>query len=283
MIKSGKPPKVFYSTARPETKSVETTANTLVIGEKVKKVIDDNFFYVNPIGKQLMKWQGSSEWCIERKQNPERMSEIYYKTFNEYDAFRKKSLIDGTRKMKSTFKNLALDKVFYSDFYSIEIFGKTRLGQELLYSKQSQDRELMNQMIDKVKPAILQIVDIYKIDGVGYIPPTVKRERQLMRQIKQRLNLGVRELNLVKIKTPVIVPQKTLNKLEDRIVNAKETMVVDENGAFNNVLLIDDAVGSGATLNEIAKKIRDKGICKGEIIGYAITGSAKGFEVISEV
>ena len=36
LIKSGKPPKVFYSTASPETKSVETTANTLVIGEKVK-------------------------------------------------------------------------------------------------------------------------------------------------------------------------------------------------------------------------------------------------------
>ena len=47
--------------------------------------------------------------------------------------------------------------------------------------------------------------------------------------------------------------------------------------------MVDDAVGSGATLNEIAKKIRDRKICKGKIIGLAITGSFKGFDVISEV
>ena len=87
----------------------------------------------------------------------------------------------------------------------------------------------------------------------------------------------------MKVKTPVIVPQKTLNKLEDRIINARETIVVDDTSKYTNILLIDDAVGSGATLNEVAKKIRQKGICSGKIIGLAITGSVKGFDVISEV
>ena len=50
-----------------------------------------------------------------------------------------------------------------------------------------------------------------------------------------------------------------------------------------NILIIDDAVGSGATLHETAKKIRQKNICSGSVIGLAITGSAKGFDVISEV
>lgn len=62
--------------------------------------------------------------------------------------------------------NLPWIRFFYSDFYSIEIFGKTRLGQELLYSKQGQDRELMNLMIDKIKPAILGIIKKYRIDGI---------------------------------------------------------------------------------------------------------------------
>ena len=52
---------------------------------------------------------------------------------------------------------------------------------------------------------------------------------------------------------------------------------------YNNILLIDDAVGSGSTINETAKKIKQKGICKGRVIGLAITGSFKGFDVISEV
>jgi predicted amidophosphoribosyltransferase len=52
--------------------------------------------------------------------------------------------------------------------------------------------------------------------------------------------------------------------------------------SYNRILIIDDAIGSGATINEIAIKIREKGIAK-EIIGLAITGSYKGFEVISEL
>lgn len=52
---------------------------------------------------------------------------------------------------------------------------------------------------------------------------------------------------------------------------------------YNNILLIDDAVGSGATMNEIAGKIRYKKICRGRLIGLAITGSFKGFDAISEV
>lgn len=59
-------------------------------------------------------------------------------------------------------------------------------------------------------------------------------------------------------------------KLEDRIENAGRTIVVEDTGAYKNVLLIDDAVGSGATLNETAKQIRTKGLCRGNIIGLAI-------------
>lgn len=77
--------------------------------------------------------------------------------------------------------------------------------------------------------------------------------------------------------------QKTLTKIEDRIINARETISVDGNANYSNILLIDDAVGSGATLNETARKIRQKGLCRDHIIGLAITGNFKGFDVISEI
>ncbi len=41
-------------------------------------------------------------------------------------------------------------------------------------------------------------------------------------------------------------------------------------------------MGSGATINEIALKVKDKNLAK-HIIGLAITGSYKGFEIISEI
>jgi predicted amidophosphoribosyltransferase len=78
------------------------------------------------------------------------------------------------------------------------------------------------------------------------------------------------------------VPQKTLTKLEDRVENAKNTIVVDDTHTYDILLLIDDALGSGSTLNETAQKVKKQGLAK-TIIGLAITGSFSGFEVISEV
>lgn len=281
ITKSGKPPRVYYSISRTRTKTLKITG--LIVDSEIKKAIDDNFLYVTPVGQKLIGREGFVKWCADRNQDVTKMSKIYLKTIKEYNRYKKEGLIDGMAKMKSTFKDVVLDKVFYIDFYSIEIFGKTKLGQTLLFVKQSQDVRLMNEMIDSIQPSVMQAVKKFKIDGIVYIPPTVKREQQLMKQLEKRLNLDIRKVKTVKIKTPIIVPQKTLGKLEDRVVNARETIVVDDTGQYNNILILDDAVGSGATLNETAKKIRQKGICKGKIIGLAITGSAKGFDVISEV
>jgi len=73
-----------------------------------------------------------------------------------------------------------------------------------------------------------------------------------------------------------------LNKLDDRVENAGKTIILTENIKYKNVLLVDDAVGSGATMNEVARQIKDKKIAK-KVVGVAITGSFRGFEVISEV
>lgn len=123
----------------------------------------------------------------------------------------------------------------------------------------------------------------YKIDGILFIPPTVKREIQFMKELEKQLHLPVGTLSVTKIKTDIIVPQKTLSKLEDRIENAKHTIVVADIKHYKNILLIDDAVGSGATLNETARQIKNKNLLTGNVIGLAITGSFKGFDVISEV
>lgn len=57
-------------------------------------------------------------------------------------------------------------------------------------------------------------------------------------------------------------------------------MVADKR-KFNSILLIDDAVGSGATLNEVAGKLKNQSIAK-QVFGLAITGSFKDFYVITE-
>jgi predicted amidophosphoribosyltransferase len=80
----------------------------------------------------------------------------------------------------------------------------------------------------------------------------------------------------------VRVAQKSLSKLEERVENAYKTIFLSETGNYKRVLLIDDAVGSGATFNEVAKKLKkEQGV--EFVAGFAAVGSYKGFEVIQEV
>lgn len=72
---------------------------------------------------------------MERSQNVETMAELYQETRKKYDNYRIDGLISGMSKFRSTFDDVALDGVFYLDFYSLEIFGKTKLGQLLLFAK----------------------------------------------------------------------------------------------------------------------------------------------------
>lgn len=279
VAKIGRPPKVFYHLLEkigPKSESAD-------LDHATEKIIDKHFLAITPTGERKEGVMGFAYWCDKTGQPFEKTAKDYIKTLKKYGAFNKKGLIDGMEKLKNTFDHVYLDQLYYLDFYSIERFGKTKLGMMLLYAKQSQNKILIKELIEAIEPKIKKFAEDYNIDAIGFIPPTVKREVQFMKELERHSNPDIKRINLVKIKTEVAIPQKTLNKLEDRIENAQKTIIVDDKGQYRNILLVDDAVGSGATLNSTAKQIRDRGICDGKIIGLAITGSFKGFDVISEV
>lgn len=279
VAKSGTPPRVFYSISEKTNNPIDTST----LDKDTQKFIESNYLYITPTGDILEGVEAFRFWCDKTKQNFVKTAGEYIKTLKIYYKLKKEDLIDGTYKFKNTFEDLGLDKVFYLDFYSIERFGKTKLGQTLLYAKQSQNENLMNNLVKEIKPKIIKLIEKYQIDAICYIPPTVKREIQFMNVLEMNLNLNTPKINIVKTKEKLLIPQKTLNKLEDRILNAKKTIIVNDTRIFNNILIVDDAVGSGATLNETALRIKSKKLCTGKIYGLAIVGSFKGFEVISEV
>lgn len=278
LVKFGKPPKVYYQIA-----GKQIFEKKIEIDPLLKKIIDEHFLQITPGGEAKEGLPGFIYWCNKYNLPVQKTAEEYARTLKKYAAHKVAGLIDGMHKIKNTFDKVYLEKLFYLDFYAIERFGKTKLGQYLLYAKQSQNRQQIKSLIKAIKPRVDGIIKRYSIDGVGFIPPTVKREIQLMKELKKQLHLKPKIVSISKIKTQIIVPQKTLNKLNDRIENAKNTIIVDDNGNYKNILLIDDAVGSGASLNETAAQIRHKKLCSGKIVGLAITGSYKGFDVISEI
>jgi predicted amidophosphoribosyltransferase len=103
-----------------------------------------------------------------------------------------------------------------------------------------------------------------------------------MKYIQSDLRLALPVVDIKKLSNIIPVPQKSLSNLDERIRNAEHTFAVTERRKFDHVLLIDDAVGSGATLNQVAGKIKDKGVAQ-KITGLALVGSFKGFDVITDV
>lgn len=108
--------------------------------------------------------------------------------------------------MLSTFEDVFLDDIYYLDFYSIERFGKTKIGQLLLYGKQSGNKKIIKEIVEIVRPKIERIIKKHKIDAVGFIPWTVKREVQIMRQFEKGLKLSTGKIKIEKIKTEITVP-----------------------------------------------------------------------------
>ncbi len=277
--KVGSPPVVFYI-----LNNNENNFQNISFKKEIEKIISENYLFITSVGEIKEGIDGFIYWCNRNNLDPVKTANEYIETLKKYDKHRLPSgLIDGMDKIKMSFEKVFLDKILYLDFYAIERFGKTKLGQFLLYSKQSQDKKMIKNLSISIRDKIMNLINEYKIDGVCFIPPTVKREVQLMKELENNLELPVKKIKIVKIKSDIAVPQKTLNKIRDRIENAEKTFFLDDKGLYGNILIIDDAVGSGATLNIVAGKIRQAKLTKGKIIGLAITGSYKGFDVISEV
>ncbi len=277
----GSPPLTYY---RLRNASLKQDDSFPLAPEKAA-FLKDHFFLISDIGERLEGVEAMVKWCERQKLPLEKTIDEFIQTRKKYlKYYNEYGLISGLEKIRQTvgFMEIGLDELYYQDFYAIERFGKTKLGNLLHYAKQGQSRELIHEIADQIKPSILTLILNANIDAIGYIPPTIRRDVQFMSVLESRLNLTLPLVHLHKVKGDIVVPQKALSKLEDRIQNARASIMLAEKRQFKRILLIDDAVGSGATINETSLKIKSRGI--GEVVmGYAITGSYKGFEVIQEV
>ncbi len=275
----GRPPKTVYQ-LREENESSE-----IELPAAQEDFLEKNFIIITETGEIREGAYGFQLWCTQRKLPFEKTVTEYINTNQKYQAyFNSEGFIDGMEKLKSTkgYEAIHLDNLYYLDFYAIERFGKTRLGTILHFAKQGQSRLLMKQLVNETKIQVEQLYKLLKADGVGFVPPTIRREVQLMKYLQTHYALNLPLVKLNKTSGIIPVPQKSLNKLDERIRNAQQTFSVPETRKFTHVLLIDDAVGSGATVNEIAGKIKKKGIAE-KVSALAITGSFKGFDVITDV
>ena len=279
VIKIGTAPIVYYKIA--ETTHLERTN----ISFEKEAFLKEHFLILTSLGEKLNGLEAMQYWCQNQNLLIEKTIDEYMDTRKKYlSYYNSNHLIDGTEKLRNTkgIGEIGVEQLFYLDFYAIERFGKTKLGTLMHYAKQGQNKNLMKEIVSEIRNRISFIIDNLGIEAILYVPPTISRKVQIMDYLKKNLKLDIPKIEVKKISNQIIVPQKALSKLFERVTNAKNTFIIPHQKVYKKVLILDDAVGSGATMNEIGKKIKEKNLAD-SIIGLAITGSFKGFEVISEL
>lgn len=283
--REGTPPLVFYSL--PSEVSLKTKVEELP--KETKAIIEENFLSITPYGKLLFGEEGFFYWAnnYQSKKPPETIAYEYLMLIKQQRRnFTKEGWIDATFRLKDSFKEVFIDHLLFEDIYSYKIFGRTKLAKLTMYAKQTGAKGLIDKISVSARPLVERIIKKYSVEAVVFIPPTVPRPLQFMDEFESKLNLPLPVIELVKVVPGDIpIPQKTLSTLEERVINARSSIYLKntEEKHYGNILLIDDVVGSGASFNESARKLKLAQIGNKRIIAFALVGNLKGYDVVREI
>lgn len=281
--KLGKAPKVFYKLAS-KIRKVDLSK----LSQNEKDYLEKNFSELRATGQLERGLSAFRQWLLRTRQEKSyvTLAQKYRKQREEADRFRDSyGFIDLLPKIQATFDACSLDKAACLDFYSLPQFGKTFLGNLLTAAKSGQDNKSFEELAKIFEPSLQQFCDVFSVDSLCWVPHSIPRKLMVLDQLRLRCHMNVPEFKASKVFAGSIpVAQKSLAKLQDRIDNARETLFVtgNRNRKYSRVLLIDDALGSGATVNELARKIKNEFLVD-HVFALVLVGSFKGFDVMSVI
>jgi hypothetical protein len=271
--KIGRTPKTSY---RLLDQSKSTKILTIPeLNEDDLRFLEEHCLLVDETGKLLRGPEAFTWFCNENDLGfDETLAEFKVEIQSQQKLHDRKGKIKATDSFLnySKFGSIWLDNLFYFDFDRTETFGRTPLATLIYYSKMGQSSFLMNVLIEEIKDKVLQFLSDQQADAVAFVPPTLGREIQLMKFLKANLNISLPHIPIKKINGLVPQPQYSILQLDNKIKNADNTYMLAETRHFKHVILFDDHTDSGATLNQLAGKLKLKGIAA-EVSGLAIVGS----------
>jgi len=243
----------------PQTKQQEN----ILVNYKTKKLLDENFYKFDSNWKLLQGFEGLKEWLNERNLNLEKSISSYKKIIDYLENLEDNCwLLDATNIFKKKFDKLYMEKVYYAWEYSLMEFWRSKLAEMTFYAKQSQNLKLINQSIDEIIYKIECLIKRENIDCLAIVPWSIDRKNQLLGKLKKKLEkYNLPFLKIIKYyENNIPIPQKSIKSKYWRIKNAENTIFINDKNVskYKKILLIDDFVGSWATLNITAKKIKEE-------------------------
>jgi hypothetical protein len=278
--RQGTPPQVFYSISpTPRLQRFPSLPGS------VAAVIEARFAHVSPAGDYDEGLAAFQKWTAQTRQEKAyvALAMAYLKAVEKIYGDTAVA-IEATAKLAATFNPLELTQVFFADFYALPQFGKTRYGHQITLAKSGQSKKMLRSLAERTRNSLVHLIELLKIDAIAWVPHSIPRKIVFLKEYAAYLDLRMPDIKVIKsFGGGFPVAQKSLSKLSDRIANAESTIFIPDSSAkYERVLVVDDAVGSGATMHSVARKLKSQKICR-HVFGFAIAGSYKGFEVIPEV
>jgi predicted amidophosphoribosyltransferase len=266
----------------------KTDISQWILPYQVQKKLNAIFLKFSPLWARLDGTLGFSEWCMDWWLDTLQKAEQYLKIADYIDTMQDDcGLLDATEIFDRDFESSAFSHVYYADQYTWMDFGRGKLAELTFYAKLTQNRSLLEEVISSIMPKLQCLIARERIDAIAITPWSIERKNQLLSILSKKLKtLGIPQISLVKYyKNNITIPQKSLKTKNERIQNARNTIFVEDTsvvGEFQNILLIDDFVWSGATLYETAQKLRQAGAPR--IIWFAFVWNTNlSYDVINEI
>ena len=225
------------------------------------------------------------------------LQESYKRSIKDYCQLRQelesqrildKLFFDGTPRYRSIHSNHILHKVYYLDFYSLPSYGKTKLGWYVQKAKVGD--KLSIRFVDAIAERLKKPLDILikqkAVDALLWVPHSLSRQVSLMDELKKNLASYLPQISVMKAFQAEVIPQKSISDLQARIKNALSSNHILTNkkqlSAFKHILIIDDAIGSNATIQSIATRLKQS-VPEITISAISVVGSLEGFDVIQDI
>ena len=172
-------------------------------------VIEDSFVFQDSLGELHTGMEGFRLWSERglKKVSFEDKVALYADRVSVMESNRRDGVFDLTGKLQKLVavgEKIYLEEMACLSLRTVRDFSRTKMGVYLDVVKNFYRKEVVEQFLDHAVPLIITYAKKHAVNAVGFIPPTRKRDHQIMTLLQKRFQKGplrVAILPIQKIRT----------------------------------------------------------------------------------
>jgi len=257
IIRKGRSPLTYYSL---NTGGQQSSSTVLELSENQRETLDQDFLIIKRQGTQVTGQRAVCDYAQEHNLNPQLVAEQFVEA---RDQQKQKAGIDQGNSIdqldqleqKQNVETGVIERYQCADFSSLDKFGPTAMAKKVHAAKTSENAVLQLEIFKQTERQIHEMITEHGVEAVAFVPGSTAAGKKFIRQWQEALDLPLPHVNLVRVAEDPGVPQKAISLQVDREDYAQRTLVPGDHRRFKHILLLDDRIISGTTINQAAKSL----------------------------